>query len=166
MKSAGLIRGRTQLGALPAAAPCSLANALSMCLYPLNTKSFLFFSDSYSDSHFFFRTGWILLRKLKNRFEVSSFGLFCVEMGGRFSNHGLVWISISYPRGWCGYSILKDRLRSQVLFLADFYGSDTHHLLWIITTWGQNDMTFDLVPCLYTDVRYDLIKWCPCWQSF
>jgi len=90
VKAAGHIRGRTQLEALPTAIPCSLPNALSPCLYPLNTKSFLFFSDSYSDSHFFFRTGWILLRKLKNRFEVSSFGLFCVEMGGRFPNCGLI----------------------------------------------------------------------------
>lgn len=109
-------------GSLPAATPAQIR---LVHLYPVNTKSSPFFSDSYSDSHFFFRIGWTLLRKLKNRFEVSSFGLLCVEIG-RFSKSGVIWNGSSYPHGWCEYGILKNRLRSQILSLAGWSSSDTH----------------------------------------
>lgn len=53
---------------------------INMGLYLVNIKSFLLFSDSNSHYHFLFRIGWTLLRKLKNRFEVSSFGLLLAKM--------------------------------------------------------------------------------------
>lgn len=59
---------------------CSL-NTFRAYLPLINVTRFVFYSESSSKCHFLFRIGWTLRRKLKNRFEVSSFALFSLIMG-------------------------------------------------------------------------------------